>query len=116
MSVDLTALPKKPSWIALQSHWKEIGSQFSMKEAFDKDPSRFSNFSLTWSPPNSNNPHILLDYSKNLVTSQTMSLLFDVAKETQVESKRNQMMTGEKINTTEDRYSTFRFSSVGTFH
>ena len=45
----------------------------------------------------------LLDYSKNLVTQETMDKLFELARETQVDQWRDAMFSGERINRTEDR-------------
>ncbi|KNC80590.1 glucose-6-phosphate isomerase [Sphaeroforma arctica JP610] len=44
-----------------------------------------------------------VDFSKNIVTDETMGLLFDVAKQAKVETMRDKMFNGEKINITEDR-------------
>ena len=46
---------------------------------------------------------VYLDYSKNIVTDETLHLLFDLARECEVESLRDAMFAGEKINTTENR-------------
>ncbi|MBV95902.1 Glucose-6-phosphate isomerase, partial [Eschrichtius robustus] len=50
-----------------------------------------------------NHGHILLDYSKNLVTEAVMQMLVDLAKSRGVEAARERMFSGEKINFTEDR-------------
>ncbi len=70
--------------------------KFSLREAFDADPGRFERFSLRLDD-------FLLDYSKNLITQETMSLLFALARQAKVESWRDQMFSGEKINFTEGR-------------
>lgn len=83
------------SWKALINHAKDM-KQTHMAELFETDNNRFSNFSIEM-------PCMLLDYSKNLVTSDTMEKLFALAKECDVESWRSKMFSGEKINKTEER-------------
>lgn len=46
---------------------------------------------------------ILLDYSKNIANSETMRLLFDLAREANVAEWRDRMFSGQLINTTEQR-------------
>jgi len=67
-----------------------------MRELFELDKDRFSRFSLQFQD-------ILLDYSKNLISSETLSLLLELAKASNVESWRDRMFHGEKINDTEHR-------------
>lgn len=88
----LTALP---AWKKLLAHYKKI-SKVHMRELFAKDRARFEKFSLQVGD-------ILLDYSKNRITEETMNLLFALAKETKVKANIEKMFRGEKINTTENR-------------
>lgn len=67
-----------------------------MRSLFANDPGRFERFSLSLDD-------LLLDYSKNLVTQETMTRLFALARQTQVEDWREQMFSGAKINFTERR-------------
>ncbi|MBK0383767.1 glucose-6-phosphate isomerase [Pedobacter sp. SD-b] len=67
-----------------------------MKDLFAKDPERFKKFSLLFND-------IFLDYSKNRIDEKTMALLFQLAKECELENAINAMFNGEKINETEDR-------------
>jgi glucose-6-phosphate isomerase len=46
---------------------------------------------------------VLVDFSKNIITSETLGLLLDLARERGVEGGRDKMFSGAKINTTEDR-------------
>ena len=87
---DRTSLP---SWQNLQNHALEMKSQH-MSELFKQNPNRFEQFSIQLAP-------FLLDYSKNLIS--TMDMLFDLAKECDVEAWREKMFSGERINRTEDR-------------
>ncbi|KAJ3278687.1 hypothetical protein HDU76_009794, partial [Blyttiomyces sp. JEL0837] len=76
-----------------------------MKDLFASDPSRFTKFHATFSKPGSTdpNPSILLDYSKNIITEETFKLLINLIKESKMEDVRQQMFSGGKINTTENR-------------
>ena len=67
-----------------------------MNDLFAQDKDRFNKFSIEL-------PKMLLDYSKNLIDSETMSTLFELANECQVVEWRDKMFAGEKINKTEDR-------------
>ena len=67
-----------------------------MRELFADDPKRFERFSLEVDD-------VLVDYSKNRVTDETMRLLFDLARQARVFEWRDRMFAGEKINGTEDR-------------
>lgn len=91
----MSELIKSKAWQALLAHYAE-NSQHSMRQLFAEDPKRFDRFSLRLDD-------LLLDYSKNLVTEETMRLLFALARQAGVESWRDRMFAGEKINCTERR-------------
>jgi glucose-6-phosphate isomerase len=84
-----------PAWKALEQHFKPMRS-FDMRAAFREDATRFDQLSLRCG-------NLLLDYSKNRVTSDTMQLLMRLARESELESMRNAMFSGERINFTERR-------------
>lgn len=84
-----------PAWLALLDHFKKV-KKIHMLDLFEKDPQRFERYSIKFND-------ILLDYSKNRVTDETMKLLFDLAKQARVEEWRDKMFNGEKINNTEGR-------------
>lgn len=84
-----------PAYAALAEHF-EIARDLRMRDLFAADAGRFDKFSLRLGD-------ILFDYSKNRVTEETMSLLFDLARQAGVEARRDAMFSGEKINRTEDR-------------
>ena len=67
-----------------------------MRRLFAEDAKRFERFSLRMDD-------MLLDYSKNLVTAETMELLFALARQADVAGWRERMFSGEKINCTEHR-------------
>ena len=67
-----------------------------MRDLFNSNPKRFEEFSLKFDD-------MLLDYSKHRITEETLPLLFQMAREANLEQWRERMFSGEKINTTEDR-------------
>ena len=88
-------LTQLPSWKALAAHQKAIAG-VHMRELFQSDPQRFRAFSVRWND-------ILLDYSKNRVTAETMKLLRQLAMESNLQDWTQKMFAGEKINFTEQR-------------
>jgi glucose-6-phosphate isomerase len=91
----MSILTQSPAWIALKDHYKAVvGKQ--MRDLFAEDPLRFDKFSLQVH-------NILLDYSKNRITHETMTLLFNLARQANVESWRGKMFSGAMINLTENR-------------
>ncbi|XP_023372659.1 glucose-6-phosphate isomerase [Otolemur garnettii] len=96
----MAALTRDPQFQKLQQWYREHGSDLNLRTLFEANKNRFSHFSLTL---NTNHGHILVDYSKNLVTEEVMKMLVDLAKSRGVEVARERMFNGEKINYTEDR-------------
>jgi glucose-6-phosphate isomerase len=84
-----------PEWKALQEHYASM-SKRHMRDMFKEDPDRFDEFTLTFED-------LLLDYSKNRTTAETMRLLRDLAKAADVPGWAKKMFSGEKINFTEHR-------------
>ncbi|MCE7887285.1 MAG: hypothetical protein DYH13_07270 [Alphaproteobacteria bacterium PRO2] len=82
-------------WKALQAHAKSM-SGTHMRDLFAKDPDRFNSLHLR-------TDGLLFDYSRNIVTSETLKMLVDLAKTSDVASWRDKMFAGEKINITENR-------------
>jgi glucose-6-phosphate isomerase len=70
--------------------------KISLRQLFADDPGRFDRYSLRFED-------ILVDYSKNRADADTFRLLFDLAREAEVEKWRDRMFSGEKINFTEGR-------------
>ena len=91
----MTSLGDSAAWRALAVHHQRIES-VQMRDLFADDPSRFERFSLRACG-------ILLDYSKNRVTAETMRLLRGLARESGVMERANAMFSGARINETEDR-------------
>jgi glucose-6-phosphate isomerase len=84
-----------PAWKALEAHFKTL-RRFDMRAAFREDDTRFRQLSLRCG-------NLLLDYSKNRVTPETLQLLMQLAQESELDAMRNAMFSGERINFTEDR-------------
>jgi glucose-6-phosphate isomerase len=91
----MASLTRTPEWQALAHHHRQAAS-LSMREMFAADPQRFAKFSLRLGD-------MLLDYSKNRITEETLSLLVDLARAADVEGWRERMFKGEAINFTEGR-------------
>ena len=90
-----TTLVESPAWKALSSHFDEC-KQLHMLDLFAADTQRFEKYSIQQG-------NILLDYSKNRISDQTMPLLMDLARQSNIESWRDELFSGKKINTTEGR-------------
>ncbi|RJQ48406.1 MAG: glucose-6-phosphate isomerase [Gammaproteobacteria bacterium] len=91
----MSALTQSRAWQALLAHHRQI-APLHMRDLFRQDPKRFNKFSLAFNG-------ILLDYSKNRVTEETLILLLDLAKQAGVRDWIERMFSGEKINVTENR-------------
>jgi glucose-6-phosphate isomerase len=91
----VSILVKSKVWQALLKHHSDISDRH-MRHWFETEPQRAQRFNLSaagW----------YLDYSKNRVTAETFDLLLDLARQADVESWRERMFAGDKINHTEDR-------------
>ncbi|HBV40160.1 MAG TPA: glucose-6-phosphate isomerase, partial [Erwinia sp.] len=84
------------AWQALQQHFAEM-KDVEIAELFAKDADRFSKFSATF------DDQMLVDFSKNRITRETLDKLQALAKETELQDAIKSMFSGEKINRTEDR-------------
>jgi glucose-6-phosphate isomerase len=83
------------AWQDLQLHYQAL-KDVPMTSLFAADPDRFSRFSLQVED-------ILLDYSKNRLTQETLDTLLALADQVHLREAIEQMFSGEKINQTEDR-------------
>ncbi|WP_406307526.1 glucose-6-phosphate isomerase [Streptomyces sp. NBC_00885] len=90
-----TRLNQTPEWAALGKHREQLG-QTHLRELFAADEARGSGYTLQVGD-------LHLDYSKHLVTDETLALLRELAAATGVGALRDAMFRGEKINTTENR-------------
>ncbi|HFP2815643.1 TPA: glucose-6-phosphate isomerase [Escherichia coli] len=84
------------AWQALQKHFDEM-KDVTIADLFAKDGDRFSKFSATF------DDQMLVDYSKNRITEETLAKLQDLAKECDLAGAIKSIFSGEKINRTENR-------------
>lgn len=90
-----TRLNQTPEWTALGKHREQLGATH-LRELFADDPERGTGYTLRVGD-------LYIDYSKQLVTDETLRLLRELAGATGVAALRDAMFRGDKINTTEDR-------------
>ncbi len=83
------------AWKALIAHQSEMKS-IQMKDLFQQNPKRFEQMSILFDD-------ILFDYSKNIISKETLEKLLKLTEECKVKEAREAMFGGEKINQTEDR-------------
>jgi glucose-6-phosphate isomerase len=88
-------LDRLPEWTALAQHRADLG-EVRLRDLFDRDPGRGTGYTLQVGD-------LYIDYSKHLVTDETLALLRELAVATDVFGLRDAMFRGERINTTEDR-------------
>ena len=91
----MTSLTQYPVWNALCAHQQSVMA-LHMRDLFANDPKRFEKFSLQFGG-------LLVDYSKHRITEETLPLLFQMAREAKIETWRDKMFAGDKINITENR-------------
>ena len=88
-------LTERPLWQRLGGHYRQMAS-VHLRELFGDDPGRAAAFCIE-------DCGLLLDYSKNRITAETMRLLLALAKGVGLSGAIERMFTGEKINVTEGR-------------
>ncbi|HHW7449511.1 glucose-6-phosphate isomerase [Pasteurella multocida subsp. multocida] len=84
------------AWKALQQHHK-TQSAVTIQQLFAQEKDRFTDYSLSF------NNEVLVDFSKNNVTKETLGLLRQLAQECALSEAVDAMFSGAKINKTEDR-------------
>ena len=97
---DVNMLAKKnptttKSWQNLSRHYETV-KDLHMRDLFADDPRRFDKFSIRFN-------NILVDYSKNRITQETIKNFIALAEECDLKKAIDNMFTGEKINETENR-------------
>ncbi|GGQ48371.1 glucose-6-phosphate isomerase [Streptomyces flaveolus] len=90
-----TRINRTPEWTALAAHREELG-EVRLRDLFDADPGRGTGYVLRVGD-------LYVDYSKHLVTDDTLRLLRELAAAADVFGLRDAMFRGERINITEDR-------------
>src|SRR6476620_5789032 len=83
------------AWQQLQRHYEKIQNA-QMKNLFAEDQSRAQKFHVQWND-------FLIDYSKNIITPETINLLLELANEVQLKDAIGKYFSGDNINQTEDR-------------
>jgi glucose-6-phosphate isomerase len=91
----MPTLIETPAWQALEAHHAKI-KDAHLRELFAEDKNRAAKFTAEGAG-------LLLDYSKNRITEETLALLIDLAKERKIAERRDAMFAGEKINVSENR-------------
>jgi glucose-6-phosphate isomerase len=91
----VSALNRLPEWHQLERHRDET-RQGHLRDWFRADPRRFDELSLRLDD-------LLVDFSKQRITTETMPLLAALARARGVEALRDRMFAGERINVTENR-------------
>ena len=84
-----------PAWKALKDHAKNMDA-VHLKTLFQQDPTRFSDFSVR-------NEQLLLDFSKQRITHDTLTLLKSLSESCQMDEWKERLFRGDHINTSEDR-------------
>src|SRR5690242_14128264 len=95
LSLNMSDLTQHPSWKSLQAHHSAIAKK-NLRELFGADPMRGEKMAMEA-------VGIVFDYSKNLITDETLRLLTALAEEAGLRGRIDAMFAGEKINTTENR-------------
>ena len=95
MALSTTNPTSTAAWQKLNSHYAQMKS-VSMKEMFANDSNRAEKFHIQWHD-------FLIDYSKNIVSQETLSLLRDLAREVNLKEAISAYFGGENINQTENR-------------
>lgn len=83
------------AWKKLNEHYAQM-KNVSMQEMFSNDPKRVEKFNIQWSD-------FLVDYSKNIISQETLVLLQELANEVKLKPAIESYFSGENINQTEDR-------------
>ena len=84
-----------PAWKALTTHYEQV-RELHLRQLFEEDPTRGERLTAEGAG-------IFLDYSKNRITDETLKLLLQLAEESGLQARINDMFRGEKINVTENR-------------
>lgn len=96
-------------WLALEAHQKAMKNK-TIGDLFADNPKRFEAFSRHF------DDQILVDFSKNLITEETLGLLFQLAQDCHLNDAIEAMFNGEKINRTENRavlHTALRYQGAG---
>ena len=90
------------AWQKLLSHFTAV-NDMHIKDLFQQDTQRFSKFSLQFDPLTEGKCDILVDFSKNRLTTETLELLLELAEEIDLADAIEKVFSGDHINATENR-------------
>jgi glucose-6-phosphate isomerase len=93
--VAVLPLRERPAFEALAQHHRKLTGRH-LRELFAEDPHRGERFCAEAAG-------LYLDYSKNRITDETVSLLLQLAEQSELERRREAMFAGERINVSENR-------------
>ncbi|MFB9466544.1 glucose-6-phosphate isomerase [Streptomyces cinereospinus] len=93
---DTPVLTRRPEWTALEDHRAQAMRRPRLRDLFAADPRRAERYVVRVGD-------LRVDYSKHLITDETLVLLRELAAATGVAGLRDAMFRGDRINTTEDR-------------
>ncbi|WP_329291686.1 glucose-6-phosphate isomerase [Streptomyces sp. NBC_01455] len=93
---DTPKLTRRPEWVALEDHRADGMLHTRLRDLFATDPARAERYVVQVGD-------LRIDYSKHLITDETLALLQELAVATDVFGLRDAMFRGEKINVTEGR-------------
>ena len=95
MTTTAVSLTTRPTWKALEVHHRKM-REVHLRSLFAEDPQRGTRMTAEAEG-------LFLDYSKNLVTDETLTLLIQLAEDCALRARIDEMFRGEKINVTENR-------------
>src|SRR5437588_6620512 len=95
MAISSLPLTERPAWKALRTHYDFVRT-ISLRKRSTGDPERAKRLAIEAAG-------FYLDYSKNLITDETLKLLVKLAEESDLRSRIEGMFRGDKINITENR-------------
>jgi glucose-6-phosphate isomerase len=93
--VAIAPLRQRPAYAALAEHYAKVEGRH-LRDLFAEDPARGERLTAEAAG-------LYLDYSKNRVTDETLSLLFELARQSELEQRRDMMFAGDRINVSENR-------------
>ena len=95
MAKQIVPLTERPAWNALAAHYDSV-ARLHLRKLFSDDPKRGERMTVEGAG-------LYLDYSKNRITDETLSLLVQLADECELRGRIDALFRGDKINVTENR-------------
>src|SRR5919106_2045412 len=95
MTTQIAPLTERPTWNALAAHYQSV-RELHLRKLFADDPQRGERMTAEA-------VGLYLDYSKNLMTDETLRLLLQLAEESGLRERIDAMFGGQKINSSEGR-------------